>query len=273
MTNLTTTTPADDEYPFLSAVSDLLDEFLVLEHDSEIVACEPHDIATLPQMKRAIRWQARFLLASEEDYLRYSRVLARLVRMPSPARDRNATRLRKLLVADLVSLRDGPSPQNHSKRGQRFVLLVITEVMRAMDLSQDEAIRTISDFSAKIPEVPYVGESTLRSWYNKSGVEHRGLKQVASWSVSNWKYLAINVLAVISRQVRPGFDLARSAMEVGVISRSELSSVETMARNICLALKQAVIVLEATPSPSVRNGSQNVDISKVSREVLPMLGL
>ena len=235
-------------------------EYLPLEADNKLA------LST-----RRVRWQARFLLTGDKQRERILSAIDRVDRLPSDLKSSSTDRLRKILLADLESLADGPSFTRGSKARQRLTAFLVTEVQRAMGYSLDQAILGTSELSAQTPEFDFVSEATLRSWYNKSGPRYRGLKKFACWSVAYWRRLAFNVLKVVQREIVPGVEVAEAATAAGILTRAELASIRDIAIEFNASLRRVVDALQSTRSPNVKNGWKNVNIKEVSRNVLPML--
>ena len=261
----------DVEHPLLTDLAGLVAVLLV--PDSPGIGPYPLLEASdrIAISTRNVRWQTRFLLASDEQRALILRAADRLDRLPSAIKTSSTRRLRKVFLANLESLADGPSFARGSKARQRLTGFLVTEVQRAMGCSLDQAIRGTSALSAQTPEFDFVSEATLRSWYNKSGLRYRSLKKFACWSVAYWRRLAFNAIKVVQREIVPGAETAEAAAAAGVLTRAELASVRELALEFNSGLKRVINALQSTPSPNVRNGWKDVDIKEVSRDVLPML--
>lgn len=267
----------DSDYacPGLSLVDGLIDDLLVPEASTFENGTAVHGQPRIGPdgARRAARWQARFLLSSQEVRERLLRVNVCLERLPAHRRAASVRRLRAILVSENPPAEQSRSFTRAPKRAQRFVAFLVTEIQRALGASLDEAIEMTSAVSRLMLGFGYIGPSTLRSWYNKSGRDYRGLKQIASWSVAYWKRLTFCVLKMILEGVRPGYRVAEALARNGVITKDELASVRTMAIQVLRALREIGDTVAASPVPNVKSGWEKVNIQRVSRDVLPMLGL
>lgn len=263
------------EYPSLSLVGNLIDDLLVPKASTFESGTAAHSQFRIGPdgAQRAVRWQARLLLTNQEVRERLVRANDCLERLPAHRRVASVRRIRAILVSENPPAEQSRSITRAPKRAQRFVAFLVTEIQRALGTSLDEAIEMTSTVSRLIPEFGFIGESTLRSWYNKSGPDYRGLKQLACWSVAYWKRLAYFVIKMMLEGVRPGYRVAEAAAKNGVITKDELASVRSMAIKVLRALREIGDAVADAPVPSVRSGWEKVNIQQVSKDVLPMLGL
>lgn len=116
----------------------------------------------------------------------------------------------------------------------------------------------------------YVSPETLRSWYNKSEDNYRGLKQLAGWLVAYWQRLAFNAIKFVLDRIAPGFTLVSELHKRGVITSDELETIcQFCEATFHELIPDAIDCIKDAPLPNVNNGWNKLDIDRLLRRVSP----
>lgn len=274
--NMQTETPtaSNHENPFFSAIS-AIDDLVAETRNGATGKLRKERRISLQEfgLPEIATWQLLLLFISDKEHDQAVHVCDCIDSAPAEKAPAVVRLLRESLVAKGPDRLD-PNRKHEkiSRFGQRFVVFMFVEMVRAADYSLDEAIESVSALTLKLDDIGYTSASTIRSWYRKSGIRYRGLKQLAVVLVAHWLKLGYQLIEFILDRVPRGFRLASELNKRGVISSDELKTMREYAQTILITTRDATECFKNAPSPNVNNGWSKLDIRTVMERVSPCFG-